>query len=278
MADYIKNKSIVITGAASGFGKLMSQKLAAQGASVTCSDIDATALAETVAAISSNGGQAHAVTADVTSLEEMKTLTQSAVNIFGKLDVMINNAGIMPLAFFSDHAQAAPAWHKCIDINIKGVLNGMIAAHDHMISNGKGQVINISSIYGNAPVNGAAVYGATKAAVNTMSEALRIESRGKIKVTTVKPTGVPATGLVGSIVNLEAAVGIVGENVTDFMPMLQAYGEGKIEPTRVDAQRIDYTFLDPAYIADEVVHAINQPWGVSIGDITIRAAGDHFKL
>ncbi len=93
---------------------------------------------------------------------------------------MINNAGIMPLAFLADHADAAEAWSRCIDINIKGVLNGMIAVHDQMMSQGRGHIVNISSIYGNGPVAGAAVYGATKAAVNTMSEAFRVETQGVI--------------------------------------------------------------------------------------------------
>ncbi len=90
---------------------------------------------------------------------------------------MINNAGIMPLAFFSDHAEAHAAWLRCIDINIKGVLNGQVAAYDTMIEQGRGHIVNVSSIYGNFPVTGAAVYGATKAAVNFLSESLRVEAR-----------------------------------------------------------------------------------------------------
>lgn len=278
MSDHVEGKSIALTGAASGFGRLMSEKLASRGAKVTCCDINEDGLKEVVSAITENGGSAQYRVADVTDLDSLKAVTADAVKAYGGLDVMINNAGIMPLAFFSDHEQAAPAWHKCIDINIKGVLNGMIAAYDPMMANERGHVINISSIYGNFPVVGAAVYGATKAAVNTMSESLRLEARGKIKVTTVKPTGVPATGLAGSVVNLEAAIGIVGENVGEFMPLLQSLGEGTTEPALLDPEAIGYAALDPAYIADAVVYAINQPWGVSVGDITIRASGDHYKL
>ncbi|MGH1420516.1 MAG: SDR family oxidoreductase [Hyphomonas sp.] len=278
MSDYVDGKSIVISGAASGFGRLISEKLAGMGANVTCCDINEDGLSEVVTEIERAGGSAQYVTADVTDLSSMKSVTARAVTAYGGVDVMINNAGIMPLAFFSDHVQAASAWHRCIDINIKGVLNGMIAAYDPMIEQARGHVINISSIYGNFPVVGAAVYGATKAAVNTMSEALRLESRGKIKVTTVKPTGVPTTGLVGSVVNLEAAVGIVGENVGEFMPLLQSLGEGTTDPALLDPEGIGYAVLDPTYIADAVIHAIDQPWGVSLGEITIRASGDHYKL
>jgi NADP-dependent 3-hydroxy acid dehydrogenase YdfG len=191
---------------------------------------------------------------------------------------MVNNAGIMPLAFFSDHAAAHAAWSRCIDINIKGVLNGMVAAHDPMIAAGRGQIINISSIYGNFPVVGAAVYGASKAAVNFLSESFRMETRGKIKVTTVKPTGVPATGLAGAIVNPGAVVGIIGHNMPEFMHAMGAMGEGNLAGGRLDPEEMDYVALAPEHIADAVLHAIDQPWGVSIGEITVRAAGDHYIL
>ena len=100
---------------------------------------------------------------------------------------MVNNAGVMPLAFYADHADAGAAWERCIDINIKGVLNGIVAVYDQMIAQGRGHIVNLSSIYGNFPVAGAGVYGASKAAVNFLSEALRVEAQGRIKVTVVKP-------------------------------------------------------------------------------------------
>ena len=276
MTDHIASKTIVITGAGGGFGRLVAQKAAARGALVTCGDIDARAVQETADGIVAAGGRAQALAADVTRLEDQVALVQASVKAFGGVDVMVNNAGIMPLAFFSDHAAAHAAWSRCIDINIKGVLNGMIAAYDPMIAAGRGQIVNISSIYGNFPVVGAAVYGASKAAVNVLSESFRMETRGKIKVTTVKPTGVPATGLAGAIVNPGAVVGIVGHNMGEFM---QAMGEMQGgNGARLDAGEIDYIALAPEHIADAVLHAIDQPWGVSVGEITIRAAGDHYIL
>lgn len=278
MTNHVAGKSIVITGGGGGFGRLVAEKAAALGAMVTLGDIDGPAAEAVAQAITARGGKAQAVATDVTDLGQCQALVGQAVDAFGRIDVMVNNAGIMPLAFFADHAAAHPAWMRCIDINIKGVLNGMVAAYDPMIAQGRGQVINISSIYGNFPVIGAAVYGASKAAVNTLGESLRLESRGKIKVTTIKPTGVPATGLSASVINPQASVGILGHNAPDFMEMVAAMQAGTLPAERLDPDNIDYASLAPEHIADAVIHAVNQPWGVSLGEITVRAAGDHFIL
>lgn len=278
MSDHLAGKAIVITGAGGGFGRLVAQKAAARGAKVTCGDVDGAAAEATAAAIREAGGTAQGQAADVRELAQLKALVRASQDAHGAVDVMVNNAGIMPLAFIADHADAYEAWVRCIDINIKGVLNGMIAAHDPMIAAGRGQIVNISSIYGNFPVAGAAVYGASKAAVNVLSEALRMESRGRIKVTTVKPTGVPATGLSGSIINPKAVVGILGYNMAEFGAMSAAMQDGSLPPEKLDPEQMDYVSLAPEHIADAVIHAIDQPWGVSIGEVTVRAAGDHFIL
>ncbi len=278
MADHVNGKSIVITGAGGGFGRLVAQKAAARGAKVTLGDINLPAADEVAAEIRRKGGQAQAVAVDVTQLGQVKALVAKALETYGAVDVMLNNAGIMPLAFIADHEAAYAAWERCIDINIKGVLNGMVAAHDPMIAQGSGHVINVSSIYGNFPVTGAAVYGASKAAVNFLSESFRVEARGKVKVTIVKPTGVPATGLGGTVVNQAASVGILGQNTPDFMAMVAGMQDGTFPAERLDPENIDYASLAPEHIADAIIHAIDQPAGVSIGDITVRAAGDHFIL
>ncbi|HOA50408.1 MAG TPA: SDR family NAD(P)-dependent oxidoreductase [Novosphingobium sp.] len=278
MTDHVSGKSIVITGAGGGFGRLVALKAAARGAMVTLGDIDLAAAEAAAQEVRAAGGQAQAVAVDVRQLAEVKALVARAVDAFGRIDVMINNAGIMPLAFIADHEAAHAAWERCIDINIKGTLNGMVAAHDPMIEQGRGHVINLSSIYGNFPVIGAAVYGASKTAVNFLSESFRVETRGKIKVTIVKPTGVPATGLSASVINPAASVGILGQNTPDFMAMVEGMQAGTFPAERLDPANIDYASLAPEHIADAVIHAIDQPWGVSIGDITVRAAGDHFIL
>ncbi len=278
MTGHIAGKSIIITGAGGGFGRLVSQKAAARGARLTCADIDPDTLAETVASINDAGGTAQAVIADVTDLAQMHALAGRTMDAYGAIDVMINNAGVMPLAFHADHASAMDKWNRCIDINFKGVVHGIAAVHDQMIAQGRGQVINLSSIYGNFPVAGAGVYGATKAAVNFLSESLRVESRGKIKVTTVKPTGVPGTGLGAGIVNPDAAIGIVAQNLTEWSAMAAAAGEGQLQSDMLDSESIGYAMLDPNHIADQIIHVIDLPWGVSVGDITIRASGDHYIL
>lgn len=278
MNDYISGKTIVITGAGGGFGRLVAQKAAARGALVTCGDVDVAAVEETVAGIVAAGGRAQAIAADVRILDDLKRLVDASVREYGSVEVMLNNAGIMPLAFVADHAIAYDAWMRCIDINMKGVFNGMIAAHDVMISQGRGHFVNISSIYGNFPVVGAAIYGATKAAVNFMSEAVRMEARGKIKVTTIKPTGVPSTGLGGSVVNQAAVVGIAGPNMEQFMTMAKGLHEGSLPSDLRDPKNISHMPLEPESIADAVLLAIDQPWGVSLSDMTVRASADCFVL
>jgi NADP-dependent 3-hydroxy acid dehydrogenase YdfG len=276
--NHIEGKSIIITGAGGGFGRLVSEKAAALGGKIICADIDLAAAEAVACSIRASGGTAQAVRTDVTKTADMHALAKAAVDAHAAIDVMINNAGIMPLAFYSDHEAAYDAWDRCIDINIKGVLNGTVAVYDQMIAQGRGHVINLSSIYGNFPVTGAAVYGATKSAVNFLSESLRVEARGKIKVTIIKPTGVPVTGLSATVINPAAGVGIVGQNMPEFGDMMQKMAEGTFPPERLDPNNIDYASLAPEHIADAIIHAMNQPWGVSIGDITIRGAGDHFVL
>ncbi|MEZ4289695.1 MAG: SDR family oxidoreductase [Myxococcota bacterium] len=217
MQSHLDGRVVVVTGAASGFGRLVAGKSAARGARVVAGDANEAALEETVAGIRDAGGRIEPFVVDVCDRARVMALAARAVEVFGALDVMVNNAGVMPLAFFADHAEAAPAWERCIDVNFKGVLNGIVAAWDPMIAQGRGHVVNVSSIYGNHPVAGAAVYGATKAAVNFLSEALRQESQGRIKVTTIRPTGVPTTGLGAGVVNPAAIQGILGGEIEVFM-------------------------------------------------------------
>ena len=276
--NHLDGKVIVITGAGSGFGQLVSEKAAAMGASIVASDVNQEALDVVVAGIKADGGAAIAVAADVTNRAQMQVLAEDAVAEFGAIDVMLNNAGIMPLAFYADHKNAADAWEKCIDINFKGVLNGITAVYDQMISQGRGHVINISSIYGNYPTAGGGVYGATKAAVVFLSESLRIESQGKIKVTTVRPTGVPATNLGTGIVNPEAVSGLLGINTVDYMSKFEAAAAGQMPANMLDRNEIEYFALEPDLLAEQIIHAMNQPWGVAISDITVRASGDGYVI
>jgi NADP-dependent 3-hydroxy acid dehydrogenase YdfG len=277
MTDHVKGKVVVVTGAASGFGRLVAQMVAARGANVVAADVDADGLAGTADSIVAAGGEVVHRRTDVTDRADMFGLAAFAVESFGAIDVMVNNAGIMPLAFYADHARAADAWDLCIDVNLRGVLNGIMAVHDQMIGQGRGQVVNISSIYGNTPLAGSAVYTATKAAVNVLSETLRIESQGKIKVTVVKPTGVPGTNLAASMVNGDAMIGILGQNAASFGEKAAvAWGPGETPEKAAmnDPEDIRYWAIAPEELAAQVVYVIDQPWGISISDITVRASGD----
>jgi NADP-dependent 3-hydroxy acid dehydrogenase YdfG len=278
VTNHVDGRVIIITGAASGFGRLVAQKTAALGARVVAVDVNEAELKATVESITRAGSRAEGVVADVTSRGQMADVAKRAVEHFGAIDVMVNNAGVMPLALYSDHAEAADAWDRCIDINFKGVLNGIISVHDQMIEQGRGQIVNVSSIYGNYPVAGAAVYGATKAAVNVLSESLRQESQGRIKVTTIRPTGVPGTGLGGGVINPKALAGILGANEATVMEnLIAAMGENP-PAALTDPESMAYCALSPELLADQIVYAIDQPWGVSIGDITVRASGDGFVI
>ena len=207
---------IVITGAGRGFGRSLAEMTAAMGARVLVCDVDGDAATVTADAIIGAGGEAVGVRADVTLRADLDDVVGIAVDRWGSVDVLVNNAGVMPLAFFSDHVAAAASWDRAIDINLKGVLNGICAVYDQMIRQGHGHVVNISSIYGNAGTAGSGVYSATKAAVRVLSDSLRVEAQGKIKVTVVRPTGIMGTGLGGGIVNPQALVGLTGQHTERF--------------------------------------------------------------
>jgi NADP-dependent 3-hydroxy acid dehydrogenase YdfG len=274
-ASHLEGRVVVVTGAGGGFGRLIVEMAAARGASVVVADIDAGA-AGTVA--QSIGDAAEAVAVDVTDIEQMDALAACAVERFGAIDVMVNNAGVMPLAFFADHRQARVAWDRCIDINFKGVLNGICAVHDQMIEQGRGHVVNISSIYANAGTAGSGVYSATKAAVAVLSDSLRVESQGRIKVTVVRPTGVLGTGLASGVINPAAAIGITGQNQQRYMEKVMAFMGGTLDGPATDIDEPAYWAIAPEVVAAEVIHAVDQPWGVSVGDITIRATGEDFVI
>jgi NADP-dependent 3-hydroxy acid dehydrogenase YdfG len=277
--NYVTGKVILITGAGGGFGRLLSDMTADLGARVMVCDIDESAAHETAAAITSRGGSAIAMRTDVTVRSDLDAAVRAVVGKWGSLDVLVNNAGVMPLAFFSDHAAAAVAWDRAIDINLKGVLHGICAVHDQMINQGRGHVINISSIYGNTGTAGSAVYSATKAAVRVLAESLRIESQGKIKVTVVSPTGVMGTSLGQGVINPNAMVGITGQHTERFGERIGRLTSGAgLKPEEVDVNDIRYWAIQPHDLVRQLVYVINQPWGVSIGDITVRASGEDYIL
>ena len=273
---YVKEKVIIVTGAASGFGKLISEKCAAGGAKVLGVDVSVEGLNEVFEGIRAAGFEGTAHVADVTDMAQVQTAAQHAVDAYCRIDVIVNNAGVMPLAFFADHERAWQKWHKAIDINIKGVVNGISAVYDTMIKQGRGQVVNISSIYGNAGTEGSGVYSATKAAVDVLSDSLRVEAQGRIKVTTAKPTGVLGTNLAGGVVNEAAVIGLVGQKGAQFLENAGNLQTGALRPEQTDVDSVEYWLITPDDLANAVVHVIDQPWGINISDVTIRASGENY--
>jgi NADP-dependent 3-hydroxy acid dehydrogenase YdfG len=276
MSKYLQDKVIIVTGAASGFGKLISEKCAAGGAKVVGVDVSVDALNEVFEGIRAAGFEGTTNIADVTDMAQVQAAGQHAVDTYGRIDVIVNNAGVMPLAFFADHERAWEKWHKAIDINIKGVVNGISAVYDTMIKQGRGQVVNISSIYGNAGTEGSGVYSATKAAVDVLSDSLRVEAQGRIKVTTVKPTGVLGTNLAGGVVNEAAIIGIVGQKGAQFLENAGNLQTGALRPEQMDVDSVEYWLITPDDLANAVVHVIDQPWGINISDVTVRASGENY--
>ena len=274
--SHLPGKVVVVTGAASGFGRLIAEKCAAGGAKVVALDVNTADLTGVVDGIRAAGGAAIGEVVDVTDLAAFRAGVQRAVDEYGAVDVLVNNAGVMPLAYFADHERAWERWHQAIDINIKGVLNGIIAVYDQMIGQGRGHVVNISSIYGNGGIEGAGVYSASKLAVTALSDALRVETQGRIKVTTVKPTGVMGTNLASGIVNETAIMGLAGQKGQEFAENLGNFMTGSLQPEQTDVDSIRYWLINPDDLTDAVVHVIDQPWGISISDITVRASGENY--
>lgn len=273
--NYVEGKVIIITGASSGFGKLTAKRAAEMGGKIVLAARSEEKLKETVAEIKAAGGEASYIVTDVAKKDDVFAMAKFAVDTYGRIDVLVNNAGTMPLAFFSEHEQALDKWEQCIDISIKGTIFGISAVYDQMIKQGQGQVINVSSIYANFPVAGAGVYQVAKMGVQYLAESMRSECQGKIKVTTIKPTGFMKTNLSSSVVDQMAMMPAVAGPLEILSNWVE---EAPLRPDFHDINSMTYNDPDPQVLADNIIYAINQPWGVSIGDLTVRASGESFVI
>ena len=273
--NYVEGKVIIITGASSGFGKLTAKRAAEMGGKIVLAARSEEKLKETVAEIKAAGGEASYIVTDVAKKDDVFAMAKFAVDTYGRIDVLVNNAGTMPLAFFSEHEQALDKWEQCIDISIKGTIFGISAVYDQMIKQGQGQVINVSSIYANFPVAGAGVYQVATMGVQYLAESLRSECQGKIKVTTIKPTGFMKTNLSSSVVDQMAMMPAVAGPLEILSNWVE---EAPLRPDFHDINSMTYNDPDPQVLADNIIYAINQPWGVSIGDLTVRASGESFVI
>ena len=238
MMGNIAGKTIVITGASSGIGEATALRLAASGAAVVLGARRTERLDRLVAEIEAQGGKASAMAADVTRRADMEALVAHAVDRFGKVDVLINNAGVMPLSRLD--MLDVDGWDRTIDTNIKGVLYAIAAVLPRMKTQGCGHIISISSVAGHRINAGAAVYAATKHAVRVISESLRQEvTQDGIRVTIISP-GAIETELFDTITD-PATLGRLAGAVAMALPadtVARAIAYAIDEPEDVDINEI----------------------------------------
>ena len=203
MNEGISGKIVVITGASSGLGEAAARLLASQGAAVVLGARRADRLAALVNEITASGGKALAVRTDVADRAQVKALVDAGVKAHGRIDVMLNNAGLMPQSLLE--RLKVDEWDRMIDVNIKGVLYGIAAALPYMTAQKAGHIINVSSVAGHRVGPGSTVYAATKFAVRALSEGLRQEVKlYNIRSTVISP-GAVATELPDSVTDRDAA-------------------------------------------------------------------------
>lgn len=239
--ESIKDKVIVITGASSGIGASAARKLAQLGAKVVLAARREDQLKNLAQEIGEN---AIYVVTDVARRTDLDNLILQAIAKFGRVDVMWNNAGIMPISFFEEgHVDE---WDKMIDINIKGVLYGINAVLPHMLERGQGHILSTSSVGGLKTSPGIGVYSGTKFAVKAIMETLREEVAQNIKVTTIYPGATRSE---------------LGHDITS--PKIKGlYGNLANMPK-----------LDEEAIANAVIYAISQPDNISVNEVVVRPLG-----
>jgi NADP-dependent 3-hydroxy acid dehydrogenase YdfG len=238
-------KVILITGASSGIGEATVRLLAAQGHQLVIGARRTERLAALAETIRASGGSVHYRALDVTSAADVNAFAQFALDTFGRIDVIVNNAGVMPLSPLS--SLKVDEWNRMIDVNVRGVLHGIAAVLPTMERQGFGQIINMSSIGGLAVTPTAAVYCATKFAVRAISDGLRQET-DKIRVTVICP----------GVVESELADSISDETARAAMR---------------DFRRIALT---SDAIARAVAYAIEQPADVDVSELVVRPTASPF--
>ena len=239
----LDEKVVVITGASSGIGKAIALKLAEEGAKVVLGARTGEKLTALAYQIKKTNGEVKYVVIDVKKKEDLHILIQTAVTAYGRVDVMINNAGTSELSRIDD--LDIDGWEEMIDVNIKGVLYGMAAAIPVFKQQKSGHIINIISTSGIKIVPMQGVYAGTKNAIRTITEAFRQESNGEIRITGISP-GFVKTDFADNIKN-ETMKSVIKENMEKMA-------------------------ISPTAVANAVLYAIKQPSDVEIGDIVIRPA------
>jgi NADP-dependent 3-hydroxy acid dehydrogenase YdfG len=239
MSTNIEGKVVVITGASSGLGEAAARHLASQGAKVVLGARRAERLEALVKEIEAAGGTARALAVDVTDRAQVANLVDTAVQGFDRIDVLINNAGIMPLSALE--SLKVDEWDRMIDVNIKGVLYGIAAALPHMKAQKSGHVITTSSVAGHLVFPASSVYSGTKFAVRAICEGFRQEVKDYNIRTTILCPGAVKTELLDHISDdsvrgaNEDYVGKVGISASSFASMV-AFAIG--QPEDVDVNEI----------------------------------------
>lgn len=278
MENYLNGKVVIVTGAGSGFGRLIAQKVAKMGGKVVANARTESCINETAELVRAEGGEITVMRGDASKYEDVKALVDLAVEQYGALDVFIANAGVMPLAPWSLHETALPAWEGCIDTNLKGTAYAISACYDQMIKQGHGHFVSISSIFGNYPVVSAGVYQATKIGIRYMVNSLRQEARGKIKVSVVNPTGCPTTNLNSTVLDASGLEGICAQFLDEYVDFKERRDNGKLAPEESDPNSVRNWLITPEEVTDSIIYVINQPLGINIGEITVRATNEPYIL
>ncbi len=242
MSNKIRGKVVVITGASSGLGEAAARLLSAQGATVVLGARRSDRLQSLANELSGSGGKALAVATDVTHRNQVKRLVDTAAQKFGRVDVMINNAGIMPRAPLE--RLTIDDWDRTIDVNIKGVLYGIAAALPHMKKQKSGHMIFVSSVAGHKIGPDFAVYAATKHAVRALAEGFRQEVKPYNIRTTIISPGAVATELPDSVTE------------PDIAEKIRTY--------------YDEIAIPAESFAQAVIFAMSQPEEVDVNEILFR--------
>jgi NADP-dependent 3-hydroxy acid dehydrogenase YdfG len=239
MKTIIEPKVILITGASSGIGEAAARHLASYGHTVVLGARRTDRLDKLAAEIRAAGGTAEYRALDVTNLADVQAFADFALGKFSKIDVIINNAGVMPLSPLAE--LKINEWNRMIDVNIRGVLHGIAAVLPHMTQRKAGHIVNLSSIGGHQVYPTAAVYCGTKFAVRSISEGLRQETKD-IRVTIISP----------GVVESELADTISDPSTRDVMKQFRLVA------------------LKPDAIARAMAYAIEQPADVDVNEIIVR--------
>lgn len=233
---------VAITGASSGIGAAAARRLAAAGAAVVLGARRTERLDALVAEIRAAGGRAEAVAVDVTRSADLHAFVEHAVASYGRLDVLVSNAGVGPISRLA--ARRTQDWDAMIDVNVRGLLHGIDAALPVFERQGRGHFVTVVSTAGLKIVPTMAVYAGTKNAVRTILEGLRQESTdGTIKTSAISP-GFVRTEFASTITDAEVLAGI--------------------------QEGMDTMALDPDAVARAIAYVVDQPWEVEIGELSIR--------